>query len=286
MTMMFPPRVCGLGCLLRSSEDGVRFMPCHSFISLSALASVMAGAKRSTANFSDVKSSTFMAYCPKYAPVWRAVAASAVTTRMGHGGRYLDIALAAAPFPEMTTMSSAAQSTAPIAADAAADSMVVNGLCVKSRRNEIDAEEVLASSALALIAAIVDTATAGNAPFAVSPDSIVASAPSNTAFATSSISARVGSGLSHIDSNICVAQMANRPATFAFVMSIFCASATFCDGISMPRSPRATMMPSEYLRIASMLATPSSFSILEMIWISSPPFSLRIWRTFCTSSPV
>ena len=183
-------------------------------------------------------------------------------------------------------MSSAAQSMAPAPADAAADSRVVNGLCVKSRRNDTDAEDVLASSAFAVMAAIVATALAGKAPFAVSPESIVASAPSNTAFATSVISARVGRGLPHIDSSICVAQMTKRPATLALVMSIFCASADLLEGISMPRSPRATMMPSEYLRMSSMLATPSSFSIFEMICTFCPPASSRMLRMSCTSSPL
>ena len=74
--------------------------------------------------------------------------------------------------------------------------------------------------------AIVLTASAGKAPLAVSPLSIVASAPSKTAFATSVISARVGSGLPIIDSSICVAQMTNFPARLALVIIIFCASAT------------------------------------------------------------
>ena len=75
------------------------------------------------------------------------------------------------------------------------------------------------------------------------------------------------------------------PAMLHLVIIIFCASATFSEGISMPRSPRATMTPSVYLRISSKLRMPSSFSILEMIWISRPPFSSRILRTVKTSSP-
>ena len=135
------------------------------------------------------------------------------------------------------------------------------------------------SSALAAMAAMVATARSGKAPFAVSPESIVASAPSNTAFATSVISARVGRGFSHIDSSICVAQMTNLPAMLHFVIIIFWASATFSEGISMPRSPRATITPSVYLRMSSKLRMPSSFSIFEMIWMSWPPFSSRMLRT-------
>ena len=92
--------------------------------------------------------------------------------------------------------------------------------------------------------AIVATATAGKAPLAVSPESMTASTPSYTAFATSVISARVGSGLLIIDSSICVAQMTNLPAMLALVVIIFCARGTFSEGISIPRSPRAIMMPS------------------------------------------
>jgi hypothetical protein len=63
----------------------------------------------------------------------------------------------------------------------------------------------LATSAFVTMSAIVDAASAGNAPLAVSPLSMTASVPSNTALATSVISARVGSGLVTMLSSICVA---------------------------------------------------------------------------------
>ena len=94
------------------------------------------------------------------------------------------------------------------------------------------------------------------------------------------------SGLSHIDSSICVAQMTNFPAMLHLVIIIFCASATFSEGISMPRSPRATMTPSVYLRISSKFSMPASFSILQMICTFCPPASSRVLRMSCTSSPV
>ena len=53
--------------------------------------------------------------------------------------------------------------------------------------------------------AIVRTTPTGSRPMAVSPDSITASVPSNTALATSLTSARVGDGAVIIDSSICVA---------------------------------------------------------------------------------
>ena len=56
------------------------------------------------------------------------------------------------------------------------------------------------------------TASTGNAPAAVSPESITQSVPSSTALATSVASARVGRGFLHIDSSICVAVMTGLPA--------------------------------------------------------------------------
>ena len=55
-----------------------------------------------------------------------------------------------------------------------------------------------------------------------------------------------------------------------------------CDeGISIPRSPRATMTPSVTARISSKLTTPCSFSILTMILMPAPsgPRTSRIVRT-------
>ena len=114
------------------------------------------------------------------------------------------------------------------------------------------------------------SASSGYSPFAVSPDSITQSAPSSTAFATSepknkpSIiiiryaferrpSARVGRGLCVMLSSICVAQMIGFPMRLHFEIIIFCARNTFSDGISMPRSPRATIIPSAASMIESML---------------------------------
>ena len=61
------------------------------------------------------------------------------------------------------------------------------------------------SSIFTMIRDIVSTATIGNLPTLVSPDSISASAPSRTALATSEASARVGREVSIIDSSIWVA---------------------------------------------------------------------------------
>ena len=58
--------------------------------------------------------------------------------------------------------------------------------------------------------AMAFTVSTGKSPAAVSADSITASVPSSTAFATSITSARVGIGLVIIDSIICVAVITTR----------------------------------------------------------------------------
>lgn len=66
-------------------------------------------------------------------------------------------------------------------------------------------------------------------------------------------------------------------------MIIFWAKITSSTGISTPMSPRATMMPSDASRISSKLFRPSRFSILEMIWMFSPPWAFRCSRSSTTS---
>mmetsp|Transcript_19376 Transcript_19376/g.36405 ORF Transcript_19376/g.36405 Transcript_19376/m.36405 type:complete len:201 (-) Transcript_19376:495-1097(-) len=96
------------------------------------------------------------------------------------------------------------------------------------------------------------------------------SVPSSTALRTSVASARVGRGARSIESNICVAVTTNLPCSLHFMIIIFCTSPTFSMSISMPMSPRATMMPSLAAMISSMLLMPSWFSILEMILTERP----------------
>ena len=79
---------------------------------------------------------------------------------------------------------------------------------------------------------------------AVSPESISASVPSNTALATSLTSARVGDGAVIIDSNICVAVITGTPASTQWRTIRFCRWGTSSIGQSMPRSPRATITTS------------------------------------------
>mmetsp|Transcript_4303 Transcript_4303/g.11017 ORF Transcript_4303/g.11017 Transcript_4303/m.11017 type:complete len:209 (-) Transcript_4303:482-1108(-) len=120
-------------------------------------------------------------------------------------------------------------------------------------------------------------------PLAVSPESITQSAPSSTALATSDTSARVGRGLLVMDSSIWVAQMMGLPARLHLAIIIFCATKTFSAGISMPRSPRATITPSVTFRISSKFCMPSWFSILEII-LTLRPASPSASRTAITSA--
>ena len=115
-----------------------------------------------------------------------------------------------------------------------------------------------------MIRSIVRTAPTGCAPTDVSPDSITASAPSRTALATSEASARVGRELVIIDSSIWVATMTGLFRSRAAWMARFCTSGTCSSGSSTPRSPRATMIPSNASTIASRFSTASGFSSLAM----------------------
>ena len=79
-----------------------------------------------------------------------------------------------------------------------------------------------------------------------------------------------------MESSIWVAVMTCSPALYPFLIMIFWIGGSSSSGISTPISPRATMMPSDTLRISSRWSTPSAFSILEMIRIS--------WSLFFSSS--
>ena len=78
------------------------------------------------------------------------------------------------------------------------------------------------------------------------------SAMSSTALAMSETSARVGRGLVYIDSTIWVATIRNLPWLMHFVEISFCISMSFYKGVSIPKSPRATIIPSEASIISSM----------------------------------
>ena len=71
------------------------------------------------------------------------------------------------------------------------------------------------------------------------------------AVATSDTSARVGIGDSIIDSSICVATITGLAAARAPRTSCFWIGGTAWIGSSTPRSPRATMIPSDTARISA-----------------------------------
>ncbi len=82
-----------------------------------------------------------------------------------------------------------------------------------------------------------------------------ASAPSSTALATSDASARVGREAPIIDSSIWVATMTGLAISRAAATVAFWTSGTCSSGSSTPRSPRATITPSNASTIEVMLAT-------------------------------
>ena len=109
----------------------------------------------------------------------------------------------------------------------------------------------------------------------------MASAPSNTAVATSETSARVGTGELVMLSSICVATTTGLPAARALPVICFCRIGTRSTGISTPRSPRATISPSDWAMTASRSAMAAGFSILDMMAAAWP----MSWRASLTSSP-
>ena len=120
------------------------------------------------------------------------------------------------------------------------------------------------SSVDSMMRAIVRTVSIGYAPTLVSPESITASVPSSTAFATSDASARVGRGAEIIDSSIWVATMTGLALRRAFSTMSFWTIGTSSSGSSTPRSPRATITPSKASMTSSRFSTACGFSILAM----------------------
>ena len=120
-------------------------------------------------------------------------------------------------------------------------------------------------STRATMRSIMLTASNGYWPAAVSADSITASAPSNTAVATSEASARVGAGAVIMLSSICVATTTGLPSCRASRTMRFCASGTSSGGSSTPRSPRATITASVSAMMASKFSSACGFSSFTMI---------------------
>ncbi len=117
----------------------------------------------------------------------------------------------------------------------------------------------------------------GYNPLRVSAPSKTPSVPSRTAFATSVASARVGQGLSTIESTTRVIT-AGLPAKLHLLSATFWNKNTFSGGRSMPRFPRERMIPSASFKISSNWANPSQFSILARICVCQRSPSFDKWE--------
>ena len=119
------------------------------------------------------------------------------------------------------------------------------------------------------------TVSTGNLPVAVSADNITASVPSSTALATSDTSARVGIGLSIIDSIIWVAVITSLLRSRAMRIMRFCSAGTTASPTSTARSPRATMIESAASTISASAGIASARSILAHINAVPPALSIK-----------
>mmetsp|Transcript_13781 Transcript_13781/g.37702 ORF Transcript_13781/g.37702 Transcript_13781/m.37702 type:complete len:284 (+) Transcript_13781:159-1010(+) len=259
--------ICFLACATaaithRLAAVGARFSIPSSSMELSASSSLMGSPETTTGTRPLVTISCRATCCPRSSRSLKPMACLArlgtTPTTMGTAGRYLAIILAASPFAASTTMHAALTFAAVITVDDASASMVERGApcmpysdMVLFNRACDSAQLSTHCSASSQIPAMISTASRGYAPAAVSPESITQSVPSNTAFATSVASARVGRGAAIMESSICVAVMTGLPLRLAFLIIIFCTQKIRSSGISMPRSPRATMMPSLSRRMSS-----------------------------------
>ena len=104
--------------------------------------------------------------------------------------------------------------------------------------------------------------------------------------ATSLTSARVGTGLTIIDSIIWVAVITTLSSSRASLIIFFCSAGTAALPTSTARSPRATMMPSLALRICSstgMASLRSIFAISAGLWRQGSPATLASCRAISMS---
>src|SRR5690606_15303857 len=99
------------------------------------------------------------------------------------------------------------------------------------------------------------------------------------AFAQSDTSARVGRGLVIIESSTWVATMTGLALRRASSTARFWTTGTSSRGSSTPRSPRATMMPSNASTISTRFSTACGFSILAMTGTRRPSSSMIAWTS-------
>mmetsp|Transcript_105596 Transcript_105596/g.251698 ORF Transcript_105596/g.251698 Transcript_105596/m.251698 type:complete len:277 (-) Transcript_105596:630-1460(-) len=191
---------------------------------------------------------------------------------MGTPGRRCDSSCAVRPVAVKTTMPQAPSSFASCAADCSTASVAssdsTSSFCADCW-----------ACACSMTRRCMVTASHGYCPTADSPLSITASQPSRMALATSLHSARVGIGLEIMDSSICVATMTGFPRAWACVMMLFCTKGTSSGFISTPRSPLATMTPSQAFRMLSRSVTAEGFSIFARSLTSRKPSLSTISRS-------
>ncbi len=136
-----------------------------------------------------------------------------------------------------------------------------------------------------VMVARVRTHWTGYLPTVDSPLSITASACSKAAFATSVTSARVGMGFEIMDSSMWVATMTGRSTRRHFLMMRRWMMGSSSMGHSMPRSPRAIMMPWDSSMMESMLLTASWCSILAMARAELPCEAMVFFSRTMSSGP-
>mmetsp|Transcript_10292 Transcript_10292/g.42559 ORF Transcript_10292/g.42559 Transcript_10292/m.42559 type:complete len:285 (+) Transcript_10292:749-1603(+) len=260
--------ICCLACRTaaithRFAAVGARDSIASSSMELSASSSLMMGSPETTSGMSPrVTMSCRATCCPRSSRSLNPIACLArlgtTPTTMGTAGLYLAIILAASPFAASTTMHAALTFAAVITVDDASASIVDSGApwmpysdIVLLSKAWDSAQLSTHCSASSQMPAMISTASRGYAPAAVSPESMTQSVPSRTALATSVASARVGRGAPVMDSSIWVAVMTGLPASLQRLIMRFCARKICSRWISMPRSPRATMTPSDSRTMSS-----------------------------------
>ena len=121
-----------------------------------------------------------------------------------------------------------------------------------------------------------------NCPRRVSAPSMMASAPSSTALATSVASARVGRGVSVMVSTTRV-MTTGLPAWLHLCRTIFWERNTFSGGMSKPRLPRLKMTPSDAATMSSMCSSAESRSTLATMLTPPPPTDFAKSLHSCTA---
>ena len=206
------------------------------------------------------------------------VSASGENAAIGTSGRYREINRAVNPLCVNTTIHFMCSSRDAWHTSSATVSATFNFSCVAGRENSL-----MLASASSMIRAIMLTASTGYLPLAVSAESITASEPSKIAFATSEASARVGRGFSVMDSSICVAVITGRRNSRARAIIFFCTTGTRSGLISTPKSPRATMTPSETRKMPSRFSMASGFSSLAITGVSFPARRIKLFASSTSS---